>query len=82
MEPVVAALATLPYVGRHCVPAAYRPLFEAGSPLKDLFPDPCLVCHEFRKQNRTLSDKMKGLQAELATIQGVLRQTPQGNRGG
>ena len=42
VEPLVAALAILPYTGKACVPERYRPLFEPSSPLGDLFPPPYL----------------------------------------
>eukprot|EP00667_Euglena_gracilis_P003218 EG_transcript_3222 len=69
VEPVVAALATLPYVGRQCVPEGYRHLFDAGSPLKDLFPEPCVQCAEDRASFREVTQAYSALQAELAAVQ-------------
>jgi len=69
VTPVVAALATLPYVGRQCVPEEFRPLFEDGSPLKDLYPTPCLVCAEHRRENGKLLGRLKALKADLASLQ-------------
>eukprot|EP00669_Euglena_mutabilis_P001520 TRINITY_DN11953_c0_g1_i1.p1 TRINITY_DN11953_c0_g1~~TRINITY_DN11953_c0_g1_i1.p1 ORF type:complete len:386 (-),score=27.27 TRINITY_DN11953_c0_g1_i1:143-1249(-) len=50
-------------------PEEFRPLFEDGSPLKDLYPTPCLVCAEHRRENGKLLGRLKALKADLASLQ-------------
>ena len=59
VSPLVAALATLPYTGRGSVPAKYRGLFEAGSPLADLFPPPCAVCDRLRAEMGAVQEALQ-----------------------
>ena len=59
LEPDVFLLLLIPIVGKPLIPDRLQIYMENGSPIKDLFPEPCQICIEFKKKVNKLKNEIE-----------------------
>ena len=59
LEPDVFLLLLMPIVGKLLIPHRLQMYMDNGSPIKDLFPEPCQICIEFKKKVNKLKNEIE-----------------------
>ena len=59
LEPDVFLLLLMPIVGKSLIPNRLQSYMENGSSIKDLFPEPCPICIEFKKKINKLKNEIE-----------------------
>lgn len=59
LEPDVFLLLLMPIVGKQLIPKRLQSYMENGSSIKDLFPEPCQICIEFKKKVNKLKNEIQ-----------------------
>ena len=54
LKPEVFTLLLMPSTGKDLLPNHLKHFLEKGSPIKDLFPDPCLECIEWKNKLKNI----------------------------
>ena len=71
----VYLLLLMPSVGQNLLPTELQHYMNDNSPIKDLFPDPCPVCIEWKEKLRNLVEPVNGSEEELAEYKKILCNT-------
>ena len=64
LEPDVFLLLLMPIVGKPLIPNRLQMYMDNGSPIKDLFPEPCQICIEFKKKINKLKNDIENYQED------------------
>ena len=57
LHPYVYTLMLMPSTGKNYLPTHLKHFLEEGSPIKDLFPEPCIECIQWKKELKDLQLK-------------------------